>query len=97
MPFEQNWEVDFGFVVDTFPLVATELGFMDGEDPGAHIPVIGDESYGKAIMAYFEKKGISWTAWCFDPDWPPTLITDWQYTPSRQGKFFKQVLQKKEY
>jgi aryl-phospho-beta-D-glucosidase BglC (GH1 family) len=91
-PFEENWEKDFGYVADTYPVFATELGFMDAKDPGAHVPVLADERYGKRIIAYFEKKGISWTAWCFDPDWPPQLISDWNYTPTKQGAFFRKVM-----
>ena len=91
-PYEPNWERDFGFVADTYPLFATELGFMAADDPGAHIPVISDEEYGRAIIRYFKKKGISWTAWCFDPDWPPQLIADWDYTPTKQGAFFRKVM-----
>jgi endoglucanase len=91
-PFEKNWERDFGFVADKYPLFATELGFMAAEDPGSHIPVISDEEYGKTIIEYFKKKGISWTPWCFDPDWPPQLISDWNYTPTKQGAFFKNVM-----
>jgi len=91
-PFEKNWERDFGFVADKYPLFATELGFMSADDPGAHIPVISDEKYGRTIINYFEKKGISWTAWCFDPDWPPQLISDWKYTPTKQGEFFRKIM-----
>jgi hypothetical protein len=93
-PWEPKWEADFGHVADKYPIIATEFGFMGPDEPGAHIPCIADESYGKAIMDYFDKKGISYTLWCFDPDWPPTLITDWEFTPSRQGRFFKEVLSK---
>lgn len=88
-PWPEKWEDDFGFVADKYPLFATEFGFMAEDDPGSHIPVIGDESYGRAIMEYFLQKGISWTVWNFDPDWPPQMILDWNYTPSRQGKFFR--------
>ena len=91
-PWETNWERDFGHVADTYPVFATELGFMAATDPGAHIPVISDESYGRRIVEYFKKKGISWTAWCFDPDWPPQLISDWKYTPTKQGAFFREVM-----
>jgi aryl-phospho-beta-D-glucosidase BglC (GH1 family) len=94
-PWEPKWEKDWGHVADKYPIIATEFGFMGADERGAHIPCISDESYGEAIMNYFEKKGISYTLWCFDPDWPPTLITDWNFTPSRQGKFFKEVLLKK--
>lgn len=93
-PWEPQWEKDWGSVADKYPIIATEFGFMGADERGAHIPCISDESYGEAIMNYFDKKGISYTIWCFDPNWPPTLITDWNFTPSRQGKFFKGVLSK---
>lgn len=93
-PWEPQWEKDWGSVADKYPIIATEFGFMGADERGAHIPCISDESYGEAIISYFNKKGISYTVWCFDPNWPPTLITDWNFTPSRQGKFFKEVLSK---
>ncbi|MBI4916642.1 MAG: cellulase family glycosylhydrolase [Acidobacteria bacterium] len=95
-PWEQNWERDFGHVADTYPVFATEIGFMAATDPGAHVPVMSDEEYGRRITAYFAKKGISWTAWCFDPDWPPQLISDWSYTPTTQGAFFRAVMLRKK-
>lgn len=62
-PWEEKWEEDFGFVADTYPIVATEFGFMSEGERGAHIPVIGDETYGEAIIEFFNERGISWTAW----------------------------------
>lgn len=91
-PWEEKWEQDWGFVADKYPIIATEFGFMSAEERGAHIPVIGDETYGEAIIGYFNKKGISWTAWVFDPHWYPQLFTDWNYEPTRQGKFFRDKL-----
>ena len=61
-PWEPKWEETWGFVADTYPVFATELGFMSADGPGAHIPVIADESYGEAIVAFFEARGISWAA-----------------------------------
>ena len=29
-----------------------------------------------------------------DPDWAPTLIKDWNFTPTRQGTYFKKALLK---
>ncbi len=95
-PWEENWERDFGHVADTYPVFATEIGFMAATDPGAHVPVMSDEGYGRRITAYFAKKGISWTAWCFDPDWAPQLFTDWRYTPTRQGVFFRDVMRQQK-
>jgi aryl-phospho-beta-D-glucosidase BglC (GH1 family) len=93
-PWEEKWEKSWGHVADTYPIIATEFGFMPETEPGAHIPCLGDETYGNAIIDYFDKKGISFTLWSFDPDWAPTLIRDWEFTPSMQGKFFKEVLSK---
>ena len=95
-PWEEKWEQDFGFVADTYPVICTEIGFCLADEPGAHVPVMSTEVYGEHITKYFEEKGISFTIWCFDVDWAPTLITDWDFTPSTQGKFFKAYLQGKK-
>ena len=39
-----------------------------------------------------EKKGISWAAWCFDVDWVPTVIADWEFTPTEQGRLWKAAM-----
>lgn len=88
-PWEPQWELDWGFVAENYPIVATEFGFMSEEGRGAHIPVIGDETYGEAIIDFFEERGISWTAWVFDPSWSPQLIENWDFEPTRQGRFFR--------
>ena len=93
-PWPDQWTRDWGFAADTYPVFATEIGFCPADDKQAHIPVIGDETYGDALTSYFEKKGISYAVWCFDPDWAPTLIQDWTFTPTRQGAYFKKAFQK---
>ena len=92
-PWEEQWEQDFGYVADTWPVICTEIGFCLADEPGAHIPVMSTEVYGEHITKYFEQKGISFTVWCFDPDWAPMLISDWNFTPTTQGRFFKEYLQ----
>ena len=92
-PWEVNWERDFGFVADKYPVFCTEIGYCLPSEPDAHIPVIGNELYAKTLTGYFEKKGMSFAAWCFDPDWSPMLISDWDFTPTTEGKFFKAYLQ----
>lgn len=91
-PWEDNWERDFGFVADRYPVVCTEVGFCLENESGAHIPVISTPEYAERITKYFEKKGISFTLWCFDTSWAPTLISDWNFTPTTQGRFFKDYL-----
>lgn len=91
-PWESQWEADFGFVADRYPVFVTEFGFIPADHPDAHVPAIGDERYGRIVTDYMAKKGISWAAWCFDPDWGPQLISDWEYTPTVAGRFFKGVM-----
>lgn len=91
-PFEENWERDWGFVANKYPVITTEIGYQLATDKGAHIPVIDDGSYGPRITNYLGSKGISWVAWVFDPDWAPQMIEDWNYTPTMQGKHFREVM-----
>lgn len=93
-PFEEKWERDWGFVADKYPVIATEIGYQLAGDRGAHIPVIDDGSYGPRITDYLGRKGISWVAWAFDPDWAPQLIKDWTYEPTLQGRHFRAVMQR---
>lgn len=92
-PWEPHWQEDWGFLAERFPIMATELGFMAADRPGAHNPVIADTSYGERIIDFFETRGISWIAWVFDPVWSPQLIEDWEFTPTVQGRFFRRKLQ----
>ncbi|HMG88894.1 MAG TPA: cellulase family glycosylhydrolase, partial [Chryseolinea sp.] len=94
-PWEKQWTDDWGFVSEKYPLILTEIGFCGPDDRGAHVPVISDESYGDAITKYCSDRGISYTVWVFDPSWSPMLFTDWNFTPSRQGRYFKAALQRK--
>jgi endoglucanase len=94
-PWEDQWTKDWGFVAEKYPVILTEIGFCGADDRGAHVPVISDESYGEAITKYCNEKGISYTVWVFDPNWSPMLVADWNYTPTRQGKYFKAALQAK--
>jgi endoglucanase len=91
-PWEGQWQQDWGFVAEHYPVICSEFGFMSADGPGAHVPVIGDEAYGEALIAFLEQRGISWTPWVFDPVWSPQLIEDWAFTPTRQGRFFRQKM-----
>jgi endoglucanase len=91
-PWEEQWTKDWGFLSDTYPLILTEIGFCGADDRGAHVPVISDESYGDAITKYTKDRGISYVVWVFDPQWAPMLFSDWNYTLTRQGKYFKKAM-----
>ena len=97
-PWEDKWTTDWGFVKEKYPLILTEIGFCGPEDPGAHMPVISDESYGDAITNYCDDKEISYVVWVFDGEWAPRLFEDWKtYKPSRHGIYFKNKLQNYKY
>jgi len=91
-PWEEKWEADFGKVAQHYPIVATEFGFVGKGERGEHVPVVGDETYGQAIIDFFDARGISYTVWVFDPNWSPAMFEDWDFTLSRQGRFFKKIL-----
>ena len=87
-PWEDKWEEDFGFAADTWPIIATEIGF--GLRPG---DTINEEHYGPRIVKYLEGRGISWMAWVFDPEWGPSLFESWDtYKLTGSGEFFKKAM-----
>jgi len=103
-PWEPKWEEDFGFAAAKYPLMATEFGGFAA--PGTPVPAPSaapaggrggfgggsNAAYGPAIIKYLEGKGIGWTLWCFDPEWGPTLISDWNYTLNSSGQFGKAAM-----
>lgn len=93
--FIKFWQDSWGFASKKYPLICTELGWVQPDGYGAHIPVKNDGSYGPHIVDFMEKRGISWTVWVFDPQWSPTMISDWSFTPTEQGAFFKKVMLEK--
>jgi hypothetical protein len=91
-PWEPQWQEDWGFAAEKYPVILTEIGYALPDEKGVHIPVFGDETYGNALVDFSKERGISWMVWCFDPDWSPVMFNDWDYTPSRQGEFFGGVM-----
>lgn len=87
-PWPLKWEENFGFAADTYPVIATEIGFrLDENEKGE------DDDYGEIIVSYLEDRGISWVVWVFDADWYPGLIKSWDnYELSGCGKFFKKAM-----
>jgi hypothetical protein len=92
--------LDFGFVAEKYPVIATEFGgFSKPQPPNGEMPAAQptgpgarNATYGPEIIKYLEGKGISWTVWCFDPTWGPTLIKNWDYELSPSGEFAKAAM-----
>lgn len=91
-PWEAQWTKDWGFVKEKYPLILTEIGFSLATEQGNHVPVTDDGKYGDTITKYCDEKGISWLVWVFDNQWAPRMFTDWNFTPTTQGKYFKKAL-----
>jgi aryl-phospho-beta-D-glucosidase BglC (GH1 family) len=99
-PWEPKWEEDFGFAANKYPVIATEFGGFSrppataGQPPAGESPGGGNGSvaYGPAIIKYLEDKGISWTVWCFDPEWGPALLRNWDYQLNASGEFAKAAM-----
>jgi hypothetical protein len=87
-PWPPKWEADWGHVADKYPVFVTEFGF----DRHGSVPFIGTPHYARVLLDYMAKKGMSWTVWCFDVDWGPTLIRDWSFTPTEQGEVWRAAL-----
>jgi len=84
-PWEARWEEDFGIAAAKYPVVATAFGGFDGPDANG-------DAYGPAIIKYLEGKGIGWMVWCFDPEWGPTLLGNWEYKLTPSGEFAKKAM-----
>jgi aryl-phospho-beta-D-glucosidase BglC (GH1 family) len=93
-PWEPKWEEDFGFVADKYPMIATEFGGF--ASPGSTNAPTGrngpSPDYGPTIIKYLEGKGISWTVWCFDPEWGPSLLRNWNFELNSSGEFAKAAM-----
>ncbi len=95
-PWPPKWEESFGFASDRYPIIATEFGFHFAEGQELmESKKTGDDHYGNIIINYLEEKGISWTAWVFDPEWFPRMFESWDsYKLTESGQFFKKAMHK---
>jgi len=89
--WNRGWDDAFGKVADKYPVFNTEFGFtLIGHK--AEYKYLGKGRYRDEITSFMEDHYISWTVWCFSPDWGPRLICDKNYTPTISGRFFREKL-----
>jgi len=87
------WDFHFGNVAKVYPVFCTELGFDSRYPKYAEETLYGAKGrYRRELISYLEERGISWTVWCFAPDWGPGLLKDWDYKSNEAGAFFKEQL-----
>ncbi len=80
-----NWESAWGFLTETQPVIVTEFGDLNAQCTG---------DYNQQVIAFADLHHASWTAWAWfvkGCDFP-SIIADWQGTPSVQGVPVKTAL-----
>jgi endoglucanase len=68
-------------------VVATEFRGAAAAPPNADRP-----AYGTSIIRFLESRGVSWLVWCFDPEWGPALIKDWEHALTPSGEFARKAM-----
>ncbi len=86
-----QWQEVWGFAAKKYPLIASEIGWVQPDGFGAYVPIKDDGHYGPRIITFLTERNISWAVCCFDTEWAPTMISDWNFSPTEQGHFFKKV------
>ncbi len=69
-----------------YPLYVGEFGTPYGaDDPAAGVngvPQQGAGPWTQDMLSWLDQHRYSWSAWSLNPDSPPSLISDWDYTPT---------------
>jgi endoglucanase len=81
-----NWEADWGFLAATDPVMVTEFGRTSG-DCGT--------GYYSSLLDYADQKRVHWVAWAWYVSGCafPSLITNYDGTPSQAGSIVRQRMQ----
>jgi endoglucanase len=86
----ETWMRKIAAASAKLPIVVSEFGAEEkGSNPGQT-----PEEWIAVVLDTMERLRLSWTAWDLHPAAGPTLISDWNYTPTPFGKLVLQALQK---
>lgn len=70
-----SWDRWFGTVVEKYPVVVTEWGWMETDPGGEQSYLVGSQkSYGEPFMEYLDQHGIGWVACWYDDEWKPSMF-----------------------
>lgn len=80
----EDWDEDFGFLTPTEPVISTEFGSFDCST-----------GFYEDVLPYYASHGIGYTGWAwYDGGCGfPSLITEWDGTPSAPGQLVKDDMQ----
>jgi hypothetical protein len=69
-----------------YPVYVGEFGTPSGaDDPAAGVngvPQQGAGPWSQDMLTWLDQHRYSWSAWSLNPDTPPSLVSDWNYTPT---------------
>jgi hypothetical protein len=83
-----QWESRMELVSAKYPIYVGEFG---SDPPGGHGE--SGSQWVRHVLSVLDAHDWSWTAWCLHPSATPSLISDWNYTPtSHFGVYVKQAL-----
>jgi aryl-phospho-beta-D-glucosidase BglC (GH1 family) len=80
-----NWDAAFGNLAASAPVMATEFGDATGSC---------DATYSSSLITYAEAHAVSWSGWAWYPaDCKfPSLVADWNGTPTASGQVVQNAL-----
>jgi hypothetical protein len=76
-------------IADDYPVIIGEIGI----DPDGEWGVISRPFWLRGMLNWIDKNELHWIGWCFHTHATPSMISDWQYTPTRHhGEVLKERL-----
>jgi hypothetical protein len=96
-PWKRDWQNKVLCAVDKYPIIVTEVGCMSKPMPWqktTESPV----TWAPDMIGFIQKYKLNWTAFSFHPTCAPTIISDWNYTPTQDwGIYVKAALAGKQF
>ncbi|HVU25220.1 MAG TPA: cellulase family glycosylhydrolase, partial [Opitutus sp.] len=90
-----QWAARIAMIAAHVPVIVTEFGADERMWKFPAGSGYDDEKWNREMLAALEEHGWNWTAWDFHPAAGPTLVSDWNYTPTPSfGIPVKQALEK---
>ena len=87
---QEAWSQALDDLQSLAPVVVCEWGFQ--RNTKEHFKGTPDSFGKKFVKNFLDAKGLHSTAWCWHPDWTPTMLrSDWK-TPTEMGGFVKEYL-----
>jgi hypothetical protein len=96
-PWKDDWQRNVIAAAARVPIIVTEVGCQTKpmpwqettEDPATWAP---------DVIGLIQKYKLNWTAFSFHPGCSPMVISDWEYTPTKEwGGYVKEALAGKPY